>query len=151
MCKIGHRTDARKSSITNMPQLQALSRMLKMRSLCLITKNSSTTRKKRSFPLTSLVNVTFTVSSSRSIRKSIISPHNTSTQPSNLTKKTSSRSITPRLINSKSAIRSCRGSRTWKVHSNCLEIKFVTRRSSVIKCALSVNRSIWSAKRKIKI
>ena len=115
-CKIGHQTDAKKSSITSMHRQQALSRMLKTKSLCLTTKNSSTTLKKRSFPPTLLASATYTVNFNKSIRKSIILHCNMCTPPLSHTRKTSSKSITLRLITSKSVIKSCKGSRTWKVH-----------------------------------
>lgn len=151
MCKIGHRTGAKKSLIMSMPRQQVLYRMLKMKSLCLTTKNSSTTRKKRSFPRILLVSATFTVSSNKSIRKSIISPYSMYTRQSRHIRKTSSQSITMKSITSKSVIRSCRDSLTWKVLWNYLEIKSVTRLYSVIRCAHSVNKSIWSVRIKIKI
>lgn len=110
MCRIGHRSVARKSSITSMHPLPVLFRMPKMRSLCLTMKSSSTTLKRRSFLPTSLGSATSIVNFSRSTKRLIILLCSTCTRQLSPTKKSSSQSITTRLITCRNVTKSSRDS-----------------------------------------
>ncbi len=110
MCRIDHRNAVKKLSITSMLPLPVLSKMPRMRSLCLTTKSSSTTQRKKSFQLILLASATFIANSSRLTKRLTILHCNMCTRPSSLTRKSLSQSIITKWISCRNATKSSRDS-----------------------------------------